>query len=923
MKFYPQSISYPIRLTNRALPGQSWRLISSWGKSNGFEGNPNDPSKTKSKDEEQKRPEWFAEHLKRSKESLERFEEIKRRIDSDPFGMIFGRRLEELYPWKHKSTAHSKSGEADAKRPDFSPSIYKRSADEQTVKQSVTGMNRERTGSFQSKSFAHSSLASSARSGIGTDNGYDIDPITMRKVPREALVSSMSDKNITQEETIEIPVKRFVAATVTNCDSETPLKDSVVERPSDKRPISSHENTIPASQSDNNSNDWLAQEGFGAKSQATDVTGLRREPQIVNTKIKPPTTKIESALDRHLRIQSSASQREATTPPKLQCNTKENTTEHIDLLRPNDVRAASGLRGRSPKETTKEQEERRKSLSADYENRVQDLERQFAEEIASVGGSEKEIDSASDQLSMSKKRSGGSIAAVNPKNAEQTGDSAEGRHAVTAKMRTDSFDALPQYVKDEASVIRGTHKAESCKSSSAQDLGAQPVVSQWLEPGEGDMAHNVHEFASRDRWYKQKAPHAIDQSEAKVLQAAKDKAFICEIRGIYEETYGTIDTKHRQASRIVSAENHDGRKAQSATDPDKQSQIRSGVSALEANQVSLKAENIGAGEVYNSPNLEGMAMIQRLFEELHETQTLIQAHKLELEKIPIKGESNNLLQSLKASEQRVLQTLKTAWGLLKTNAALPDTRMDESSNKGHATDVATSALRPSQTPISAPQDSTDVYRILAYDPHTQKITNTKTTSLKESTTETPLTLSETLSKLNNPAKFVPYFTSLSKLGYEIISGGSDILVFKKVRQEKSPSLTSDYAAATAERTTMHANPIDGTTTQTGNFASPTGFVNHDAVLPPSDSELQQPELSYSEQHSFGQKVRREEAVFSGSSRTHWQDHYNQGPRYGAKLKSRLRRAARRKRTLRRMVWVGVWTASCCYGVGLLTEHLRA
>ncbi|KAI4128966.1 MAG: hypothetical protein LQ347_003952, partial [Umbilicaria vellea] len=60
--------------------------------------------------------------------------------------------------------------------------------------------------------------------------------------------------------------------------------------------------------------------------------------------------------------------------------------------------------------------------------------------------------------------------------------------------------------------------------------------------GEGDMSANVHQFGERDRWYKNKAPHAV-KDHAKNL---RDRDLIREIRGIYEDTYGTIDTKHRQ-----------------------------------------------------------------------------------------------------------------------------------------------------------------------------------------------------------------------------------------------------------------------------------------------------------------------------------------------------------------------------------------
>ena len=880
--------------------------------------------------EGRERPDWHADYRKRIEENMERFEEIKRRIDSDPFGMLFGRRLEELYPRKRRSSSNSDTATADVKVPDSTTSANNPSANEHINKQSSdAGTNQTGTGHFQSSASGRISSVSGAWSGSWkpTNDGYDIDPITMRKVPKEALSPESAGVNTKKDhkDTVDIPVKRFVAAmskllsTTPDRDPSAPLKDGVIKRTADEKPVPPRINTIPTSQANGSNQDWLAQEGFGVKCQAAVVADLATESPTGNTVSRRPSIKIESALDRQLRTQNSASEENLPNISKLQYDTKENQTEDVDLLRASDVRAASGLRGRNPKETIKEQQERRKNLAADYENRVQSLEKQFAEEVAGDRRSGKEANDTKITQDVPISNTENIIKANRPvQHAEQNGQVKTRENWLDMVEQSQEDVTGAQAVAENVSKLGSTRETELQKNTTEQGLGAQNKMTQWPEPGEGDMAQNVHKFANRDRWYKQKAPHAMEQSEARVLQAAKDKALICEIRGIYEDTYGTIDTKHRQKSRSAPVENQNELKAQSTVGHEKQPQFRDSTSTLVSNKRSLKADKTAPEEVYNSPNLEGMAMIQRLFEELHETQNLIQAHRIQLENIPTEGESNSLLQSLKASEQRVLQTLKTAWGLLKPGAALPNRRADEGSSRTSAGHTSKST---SGTPQSPPPSN--AYRILAYDPYTQKVTNAKTTSLKGSPNEKPLTLSEALSNLTNPAKFVPYFASLNKLGYEIISGGPNILVFKKVGQDESSAASPDDTAAVSKATTLHANPIDGTTTQTGNFASPTGFVNHDAVLPPSASELEQPESPYSGQPSSGEKVRREEPVFSGSSRTRWQDHYDQGPRYGAKLKSRLRRVTRRKRTLRRMVWVGVWTASCCYAVGLVTENLRA
>ena len=867
--------------------------MSSWGKWGIRETRPKD----RGKGDEQEHYDWYNDHQRRIKENLKRFEEIKRRIDSDPFGMLFGRRLQELYPRKWRPSSDPWGAEATDSASPSSAAAEKDCADEFVTK------SQEASKTWAEIKQCHSNMAGIEQEPSVSPSTveYDIDPISMRKVLKRPLARSQTSPSTREnlDENIVIPVKPFMTATSTQPQDHTkPSIDKDPKASLNKIPISPQVNTIPTSQADGNVQDWLAQEGFGAKSQVASVTAAvpKTKLQADPAEHRFSSSRIESALDRHLA---------SRTPPtrsKLKYDPKENKTEDIDLLRASDVRASSGLRGRTPKETAEEQQERRKRLAADYENRVQDLERRFAEEIGAHKGTQEEVNEAIERPSP-------------PRQMFQD-------H--TGAFATESTLQEPNKRQVVNRLYENTDNGDqsSQKIPTVQDLGDQPAVAQWQQPGEGDMASNVHEFASRGRWYKQKAPHAMKESEAKAIQAAKDRAFVREIRGIYEDAYGTIDTKHRQSSNGLPKVNTIEYDSQPMIIFDQHPQSGDKRSAPETHRLSSKSNQSDLQENNTPSNLEGMAMIQRLFEELHDTQSLIQAHRLQLEKISTTGESNNLLQSLTASEQRVLQTLKTAWDLLKTSTALSSRCTDESSVKESPLKTPSSAPGTAQSPGMAQQAPEQIYRIMAYDVHTQKITTAKTTSLKGWPNEKPLSLSEALSNLTNPAKFFPYFASLDKLGYEIVSGGKNILVFKKVRQELSSTLAAEDIPGLSATTRRHTNPIDGMTTQTGNFASPTGFVNHDSVLPPSASQLEGPEAPYSGQVSSGEKVRREEPVFSGSSRTAWQDQYDQGPRYRAKMKSRLRRAARRKRTLRRMVWVGVWTAVCCYTVGLATEHLR-
>lgn len=203
--------------------------------------------------------------------------------------------------------------------------------------------------------------------------------------------------------------------------------------------------------------------------------------------------------------------------------------------------------------------------------------------------------------------------------------------------------------------------------------------------------------------------------------------------------------------------------------------------------------------------------------------------------------------------------------------------------------------------VTAPPPT--VYKILAYDPTMQSISTAETTSIV-SDASGPLTPAEVLLRLSNPAKFFPYFAPLQKQGYEIVSGSGDVLVFRKFREGSPPGVekTSTTAAIEEkrpeERKRNDVNPIDGMTrgpiAAIGDFASPTGFVNHDIPRgsePPFKSNID---------------VRREEPVFSG--KRNWEDKEESG---------------RKKRGVTKTVLVGAgWLGACSYAIGVVADYFK-
>ena len=230
------------------------------------------------------------------------------------------------------------------------------------------------------------------------------------------------------------------------------------------------------------------------------------------------------------------------------------------------------------------------------------------------------------------------------------------------------------------------------------------------------------------------------------------------------------------------------------------------------------------------------------------------------------------------------------------------------------------------------------YKVLAYDSGNDiiKMEDMPSTFAQH---ESPVSIAKALSQLYQPARFISHVASLQSKDYQVVSATRDLLVFRKVVSNpatsivptKSSKSTASEAAtgqnpATAKpnksqkSSSAQVNPIDGTSTRrhwvpppTGNYASPTGFVNYDPIFPPEPTEDSNPsEISKKNKDHI---VRREEAVFSGSKRT---------LRRLAELEHRERQRKRGswRRRVRFAFSVGLTSAAMMYAVGVGAELAR-
>lgn len=249
-----------------------------------------------------------------------------------------------------------------------------------------------------------------------------------------------------------------------------------------------------------------------------------------------------------------------------------------------------------------------------------------------------------------------------------------------------------------------------------------------------------------------------------------------------------------------------------------------------------------------------------------------------------------------------------------------------SQHQAKSENAAASSERPVDSSINATTTSTikwaepAIYKVVAYDVHKEAISITTTPS-SFSNTDSPISISNALSRLHQPARFIPHFAELQKEGYQVINASRDWLVLRKVDQgEKDTSVTNEGYANPVDL--KMKRPIPYEELPTGRFASPTGFVNHDPIFPPEPIQPGPSETVTVEIPVHGgpdidryrhRRVRREEPIFSGSKR--WRERRRDGSE--RKSQSRFRD---------RMTWalsVGAGTAVCMYIGGVVSELAKA
>ncbi|KAF1838293.1 hypothetical protein BDW02DRAFT_489502 [Decorospora gaudefroyi] len=176
------------------------------------------------------------------------------------------------------------------------------------------------------------------------------------------------------------------------------------------------------------------------------------------------------------------------------------------------------------------------------------------------------------------------------------------------------------------------------------------------------------------------------------------------------------------------------------------------------------------------------------------------------------------------------------------------------------------------------------YTILIYDPQTDKLLLTTSTSGPPRDTSPAMPLHQALTTLEAPAKFVPYISD----GHEVVSVKRDMLILRDALYPSSSNQLFDTFDTSSvpmdtDRSTM--NPIDGTTR-----LSPTGYVG------PEESQEQLEKEFDERRQAAGHLNKRDDGQRKREA---------QGERKGGRGASVAKSA--------------IWAAAMCYVVGVFGE----
>ncbi|PQE14280.1 conserved serine-threonine rich protein [Rutstroemia sp. NJR-2017a BVV2] len=267
-------------------------------------------------------------------------------------------------------------------------------------------------------------------------------------------------------------------------------------------------------------------------------------------------------------------QQSRSYPSRTLYSGDKDTREDLDLLRASDIRAASGISKRTKKESAEDKSVKRQQLEKAFH---ESQENAVAYANEAVAARQVNRENPTSFTTDAQKIRDGVYDRVNTKNAKvetNPTDSAKGRKLTgnfvrdfpeefetswTVKSEGSGF-LTPKMSKETkkdnfSTTLNSTGRANSPRLQTSLDRTSKNVGAKTTKvPAEADPYSKAPQGLEIS--YKNECaelaiggPSVYCTSYGNVKKSSeKDKELIKEVRGIYEDTYGTIDCKHRQVA---------------------------------------------------------------------------------------------------------------------------------------------------------------------------------------------------------------------------------------------------------------------------------------------------------------------------------------------------------------------------------------
>lgn len=843
--------------------GWGWRRFKSNGPDNSSNKNEDYTQRVKDKNyNAQTMENWWEAERARMEQEMER---LKKEIEADPYTALFGKRPEPLgrHDWNTSSwlafcrsflgLGDSSKGSAKVDGSAASKGAEKSSSD--------TNINNEVVSKF-AKSDEILMQPPTASTTAEPEPSLEYDPISGRMVPKKPSSPEPSSDNTQVErgKSEDVPIKTFKSYRKQfgykepENKAEDDAKPQAVTEPMDKGERLAQDHNMPSAEKD-------------AEKSKKDVFYMNA-PSTDSMPSTPPSSSQANSVSEQTNYQIFSGQPDNTKavshaepiPGRPSDTSGDGSSEssHQSSQQKSCSGALSYLDTPKVRETAEQggsdfltgNKTPGQSASADVlqrkdyafqEDKTDDVDLLRASDICASFSSRK----TKQDLEAEKQKSRQALEA-DFDSYQDPGSEIRVRDIRSCTWKDEISPMRMVHADGSSDIVAGSRKDQQILEESATEAVTSQPESQTQTTGSKLVATQPE--TRPDQITAQAQQEATASPDAKTPESKEqnvtDDKLVREIQKIYEDSYGEITPEHRQGRPKGESASLESCQAQQAPQTVAPSSITEDLSPPSGKLPDMKIVTLGWSAEGDSSK-SGISQESQLDALLKDVKQFSE-------------QRNSIMKALEETIDRI-------------NAP----RSERSSTQPPADKrppVTTTASKPAR------------YRILAYDSSTLRVTSAETTS-SVCSAEAPLPPAEVLSRLNNPAKFLPYFAGMQADGYEIVSGGGDILVFKKVR-EAAPR------ARTAEPVANANNNVSATSSSTG------------TQLPKEAAQV--------DEELIDQMVEKDKTQFRQATSTEPASDTGALPKEESFI----------RKTSRRVLLTGVATAATCYAIGVVVEYFR-